>query len=65
MSPDLQSMVRQEAKDLGDRITDTLAKNKQADATGQIDFATRAHLSECRDEIDRALDVQHVRRVDN
>jgi hypothetical protein len=65
MSPDLQSMVRQEVKDLGDRISDVLAKNKQADATGQIDFATRAHLSECRDEIDRALDVQHVRRVDN
>jgi len=65
MSPDLQSMVRQEVKDLDDRIGDVLAKNKQADAAGQIDFGTRAHLSECRDEIDRALDVQHVRRVDN
>jgi hypothetical protein len=65
MSPDLQSMVRQEARDLGDRISEVLAKNKQSDSSGQIDFATRAHLSECRDEIDHALDVQHVRRVEN
>ena len=65
MSADLQSMVRLEVRDLGDRIGETLAKSKSADGGGQIDFATRAHLSECRDEIDRALDVEHVRRADN
>jgi hypothetical protein len=64
MSPDLQSMVRFCMRDLGDRISDVLAKAKQPDGELQLDFATRAHLTECRDQIDKALDVQHVKRAE-
>ena len=63
MSPDLQSMVRFTLRDLGDRINDVLAKAKP-DGEIQLDFATRAHLTECRDQIDKALDVQHVKRAE-
>jgi len=64
MSPDLQSMVRLTLRDLGDRINDVLAKSKQPDGEIRLDFATRAHLTECRDQIDKALDVQHVKRAE-
>jgi hypothetical protein len=64
MSPDLQSMVRYTLRDLGDRINELLAKAKQPDGDIQLDFATRAHLIECRDLIDKALDVQHVKRAE-
>ena len=64
MSPDLQSMVRFSLRELGDEITDVLGKAK-TDGDLKLDFATRAHLVECRDQIDKALDVQHVKRTDN
>jgi hypothetical protein len=64
LSPDLQGMVRYQLRDLGDRINEVLAKAKQPDGEIQLDFATRAHLTECRDQIDKALDVQHVKRAE-
>jgi hypothetical protein len=64
MSPDLQGMVRFTLRDLGEKINDVLARSKQPDGEIQLDFATRAHLTECRDQIDRALDVQHVKRAE-
>jgi hypothetical protein len=63
MSPDLQSMVRFSLRELGDEISEVLSKAK-ADGELKLDFATRAHLTECRDQIDKALDVQHVKRTD-
>ena len=64
MSPDLQSMSRYCVRDLGEKINETLAKAKQPGGEIQLDFATRAHLSECQDLIDKALDVQHVKRAE-
>lgn len=64
MSADLQSMVRLSLRELDDKIGETLTKAKP-DGEIQLDFATRAHLTECRDQIDKALDVQHVRRAEN
>ncbi|HXE56204.1 MAG TPA: zinc-dependent metalloprotease, partial [Tepidisphaeraceae bacterium] len=62
MSPDLQAMVRLSLQDLGGQISDVLKSDKDSEAGSHIDFGTRAHLLECRDEIDRALNVQHVKR---
>ena len=64
VSPDLQSMVRYSLRELGDQINDVLAKSK-SDGELKLDFATRAHLTECRDQIDKSLDIQHVKRTDN
>ena len=46
------------------RIRDLLAKAKQPDGELQLDFATRALLTECRDQIGKALDAQHVKRAE-
>jgi len=64
MSPDLQGMVRFSLQELGDKISEVLNRAKP-DGELQLDFATRAHLTECRDMIDKALDVQHVKRTDS
>lgn len=62
MSADLQSMVRYSLQELDDQIGDVLKNTKDSGGASRLDFATRAHLIECRDEIDKALNVQHVKR---
>jgi len=63
-SPDLQSMVRYALRELNGQIAAAMDKAKLPDGGTRLDFATRAHLVECRDQIDKSLGVQHVKNVD-
>jgi hypothetical protein len=54
LSPDLRSMVRMAARELSDRIGHTLDKAKVVEGS-RLDFATKAHLTECKSVIDRTL----------
>lgn len=54
LSPDVKSMLRMAARELSEQIGRTLEKAKVADGS-RLDFATRAHLTECKSAIDRAL----------
>lgn len=60
MSADLNGMVRYAMRELSDRIGGTL----KASDGGQLklDFASRAHLFECKNRIDRVLDAQFQAR---
>jgi hypothetical protein len=66
-SPDLQSMVAFSMRELSDQICGVLEKTKSANGNGgatnggpKLDFATRAHLSECKSKIDRVLSAPHM-----
>ncbi len=54
---DVDSMVRFAVRELSDRIGEVLEK-----AGDRIDFASRAHLVECKSRIDRALEAQFMAR---
>ncbi len=60
MSPDLQSMCRMVAQELSEQIGRTLDKAKEG-AGSKLDFATRAHLSGCKSQIDRVLSAPHMK----
>ena len=55
MSADLQAMIRLAMRDLSGRIARTLKNTK-------LDFASRAHLVECKSRIDRTLEAQFEAR---
>ena len=55
MSPDLSSMVRQALRELSARIG-------EASESGGLDFASKAHLVDCKSRIDRVLDAQFTDR---
>lgn len=55
VSADLQSMASYSMEELSDNIGKLLAQ-----ANGQIDFATKAHLSQTKSQIDRTLNAPHI-----
>jgi hypothetical protein len=54
VSPDVQNMIRYSLRELSTKIGRTM------EGKDQIDFATRAHLSEAKVRIDRVLDAPFV-----
>jgi hypothetical protein len=60
VSPDLQSMVAFSCRELSDQMGVVLDKGKTAN-NGKLDFATKAHLSECKSKIDRVLNAPHIK----
>lgn len=59
VSPDLQSMVAFSLRELSDQMGAMLDKAKSQN-NGKLDFATRAHLTECKSKIDRVLNAPHI-----
>ncbi len=57
MSPDLTSMFRQSLRELSAQIEQVA---KKRGGWQKIDFATRAHLVDCKSRIDRALKAQFI-----
>ena len=55
MSADLQSMIRLSLRELSGKIEKTLGDS-------EVDFASRAHLVECKSRIDRTLDATYQAR---
>ena len=62
MSPDLRNMVRFSLRELSEQIGRVMDKSKSEGAgnTGKLDFATRAHLTEVKSQIDRVLSAPHM-----
>ncbi|MFO0838771.1 MAG: zinc-dependent metalloprotease [Phycisphaerae bacterium] len=56
MSADLNGMIRFAMRELSERI------GKALEGKGKLDFATRAHLNECKSRIDRVLDAKFTAR---
>jgi hypothetical protein len=56
VSADLQSMVSYGMQELSDQIGGLLANG----GAGRLDFATRAHLSQTKSQIDRVLNAPHI-----
>jgi hypothetical protein len=54
VSADLQSMVSLALKDLSEQINTTLAQ------ANRLDFATRAHLTQTKSQIDRVLNAPYI-----
>ena len=61
MSADLHRMVRFSLRELSDRIGRTLEQG-HTDLGWKIDFASRAHLTESKSKIDRALNATYITR---
>jgi hypothetical protein len=61
ISPDLQSMVRFALRELSVQIGGVLEKARSGANGSRLDFASRAHLTECRSQIDRILNAPHIR----
>jgi hypothetical protein len=59
MSPDLQSMIAYTLRELSGQIAQVLEKSNGG-AIAKIDFASRAHLSEARNRIERVLNAPHM-----
>jgi hypothetical protein len=57
VSSDLYVMIRYSLRELGDKIGVTLAKSG-----AKLDFASRAHLVECRSRTDRVLEAEFSAR---
>jgi hypothetical protein len=60
VSPDLQSMVAFSLRELSDQMGMVLDKARTAN-NGKLDFATKAHLTECKSKIDRVLNAPHIK----
>ena len=61
VSADVQSMVRFALRDLSNQINATLARADQPGVPSKVDFATRAHLTESRAQIERVLTAPHIK----
>lgn len=61
MSADIQGMLRFALSELSDRIGDVLDASKTQEGS-RLDFATLAHLTECKSRIDRMLAAQFAGR---
>ncbi len=59
MSPDLRNMARFSARTLSEEIGQTLKKMQTAEGS-RLDLASRAHLSEAKSRIDRALEAKYI-----
>jgi hypothetical protein len=59
VSPDLQSLVAFSVRELSDQMGAMLDQTRSQN-NGKIDFATRAHLTECKSKIDRVLNAPHI-----
>lgn len=57
MSHDLHAMACQAMRELSDKIGRTLKATDLADGKSKLDFASRAHLTECKSRIDRVLNA--------
>ncbi|MFN0135217.1 MAG: zinc-dependent metalloprotease [Phycisphaerae bacterium] len=60
VSADLNGMIRFAMRELSDRIGSTLKSGEGGSL--KLDFASKAHLSECKDRIDRVLSAQFEAR---
>jgi hypothetical protein len=58
MPADLHSMICYAMRELSERIDTTLKANSSSGGKSKLDFASRAHLSECKSLIDRTLNAQ-------
>jgi hypothetical protein len=61
VSPDLQNQVRYSLRELNEKIGTMLESAEKPGASGKLDFATKAHLSECKSEIYRVLNAPHIK----
>ncbi|HEV8606474.1 MAG TPA: zinc-dependent metalloprotease [Tepidisphaeraceae bacterium] len=61
VSPDLQDQVKYSLRELNEEIGNMLDKAEKPGASAKLDFATRAHLSECKSEIYRVLNAPHIK----
>ncbi len=59
VSPDLQSMVAFSLRELSDQMGAVLEKTRSQN-NGKIDFASKAHFTECKSKIDRVLNAPHI-----
>jgi hypothetical protein len=59
VSPDLHSMVRFTLRELSEQIGATLSKAKGDPS--MLDFGSKAHLTECKSQIDRILSAPYVK----
>lgn len=57
VSADLQNLVRYALRDLGEQI----GKLVKGGSASRLDFATKAHLVECKSQIDRVLDAPQIK----
>ncbi len=62
MSADVHGMLRYAMTELSEQIGKTLAGAATSDGGSRLDFASRAHLVDCKSRIDRVLDAQFVGR---
>lgn len=60
VSPDIQSMTRFALRELAEQINGALTKAR-TEGGSRLDFATRAHLTECKAQIDRVLNAPYVK----
>jgi hypothetical protein len=61
VSPDLQSTSRFALRELSDQINTALTQSRTAENASRLDFASRAHLTECKSQIDRVLNAPHLK----
>jgi hypothetical protein len=61
VSPDLQNQVRYSLRELNEKIGSVIEASEKPGASGKLDFATKAHLSECKSEIYRVLNAPHIK----
>jgi hypothetical protein len=61
VSPDLQNQVRYSLRELNEKIGTMLEASEKPGSSGKLDFATKAHLSECKSEIYRVLNAPHIK----
>ncbi len=62
LSADLSSMVRQSLRELSSRIGRALRPGAKEGEKVRLDFASRAHLTDCKSRIDRMLEAQFTDR---
>jgi len=61
VSPDLQDQVRYSLRELNESIGGMIDASEKPGASAKLDFATKAHLSECKSEIYRVLNAPHIK----
>jgi predicted Zn-dependent protease len=59
-SPDLSSMIRQSLRELSSKIGRALRPKTEEDERVRLDFASRAHLTDCKSRVDRVLEAQFM-----
>lgn len=62
VSADVQSMIQFGLRELSDRIARTLKAAETPSAGSKLDFASRAHLTECQSRLQRMLEAEFAAR---